>query len=407
MQHNNPKPTEITTEESSTPSNEAIAAATRIQKNFRGSLIRKKYALKNFNLNQAERASCKTFVIGNDPEIEGLKKYRPKQEEPIAIIANSGCRVLQIACELGAPNLPVPKIFLIDNSGDVYKFWQAIWRFTQKHVQVDSFLADLKQCLQENKQYSGDDTDVNVEFAFFNSLIKRFGFDYLRAVILRVTTICQSWEDAKLFAKVKDILNEEQINRIYVYASNIIACIEDPRIQTQILDNIASLNPVLSIHTDLGMDGYPENFFLCEDNTPEAVKELILFDNASDEDEFFDALQEKLVEQKYGWLKQNNHGMDNQLQGDEENEEKEGYEESEELENPKKFAKVQEAPAAKYSVAIDKNLFISTKPSSGSDSLVTQPYKPWLFNLPVLADSPSIVGKCSKSADGICKPQNK
>ena len=81
------------------------------------------------------------------------------------------------------------------------------------------------------------------------SLFNDFGFDRVIAVIKHATILCQGWEDPTLFPKLKNILDLHNIKKTFLYASNIVSVINEED-SNQVLDNIETFNPTMSIHTD-------------------------------------------------------------------------------------------------------------------------------------------------------------
>lgn len=265
-------------------------AAITIQKNMRGFLAKKKYGIKP--LKERELENYLVFPVGNDPKMPpSLDKYNEPNEE-IGFIGTSGMRSLSLACKLGNPKHP-PKIIIVDNSKEVYEFWDAMRKFVKEDKKAgtaDLFLANLPRFLILHRnlyRHIPDDafaqdvapgvTYLNQNIAtYFKALINKHGYGYVRSVILHTSLIKQSWAEPTVFVKLKNILRHQGINKIYMYPSNIVACIDDPKIRAQVLDNILKTNPLLSIHTDLcGIHGHPEKVFLFENNDPKQVSHTL------------------------------------------------------------------------------------------------------------------------------------
>src|SRR3990167_8546734 len=255
-------------------------AATRIQACLRGHQIREKYAIESLPAHRLD-PHYPTFVVGNDPCMpESLDRHHEPRQK-IALVATSGMRAVSLACKLGNKE-NTPKIILIDNSLKVHQFWSAMKLFIgdKKQIQtIGQFLQGLLRFLKQHAQLYRDlpfDTyaqsgPVTVKYlnqspvTFFRGLCQKYGFDYVRAVILHTTLIKQSWADESLFTKLHHVLNRLGISKIMVYASNIVACEDDPAIRIEILENIKLLSPTCAIHTDsCDTHQVPEKAFLFE-----------------------------------------------------------------------------------------------------------------------------------------------
>ncbi len=274
-------------------------AATKIQRHVRGFLARRKYTIQS--LTREQLTDYQVLVTGNDPEIpfEKLQSYRTS--EPIALIATSGVRALSIACALSDPD-HVPKIILVDNSELVYLFWDSLREYVAdggKGCSEDLFLDNLRELMQHNRlnirpsslsacyerkpvarpasPYGLGSSEQTV-IEYFEQLIAIYGYDYVRNAIKNVSLIRQSWEDTTTFVKIKNILHYCDVQRIFTYPSNIVACTDTLDKQLQIIQNITSLNPVVSIHTDL-KENCPTKVIFTEDNSSGVVLSNIFSDN--------------------------------------------------------------------------------------------------------------------------------
>ena len=271
-------------------SNSQEKAATTIQKHVRRFLARRKYSIQHLREDQQE--SYLTFVVGNDPWMPpSLDKYNEPNKK-VALIATSGMRAVSLACKLGNKK-NIPKIVVIDNSSKVYKFWYEMREFIKydkNAATAELFLKNLPSFLSSHKNLYRDlqdkcvfsDAPPGIKYLnqniniYFNELIEEYGYDYVRAVILHDSLIKQSWADENVFVKVKNILAYQGIDTIYMYPSNMVACIQDPEIRDQVLENIANANPVLSIYTDYcQIHRRPENVYLLENNYPDQVANTI------------------------------------------------------------------------------------------------------------------------------------
>lgn len=268
---------------------EDVEAATLIQTNMRRVLAQKKYAIKHLERNKMNNYG--TFVVGNDPLMpKELNNYH-EPDKKIAFIATSGLRALSLACKIGnAKN--IPKIMLIDNSQQVCDFWVAFRAFLSDDAKAGTaelLYKNLPEFLCKHKHlyraltaltYANDEgdgrkylnQDINI---YLKAVIGKYGFDFVRAVVRHASIIRQSWAHTDTFVKVKNILALHGIERVYIYPSNIIACVDSKCDKDAILSNIESLSPVLAIHTDLGPSknghGLPQNVHLLENNQPSNV----------------------------------------------------------------------------------------------------------------------------------------
>ncbi|ARG97075.1 hypothetical protein B6N58_05000 [Legionella micdadei] len=265
-------------------------ATITIQKHCRGFLVRKRYAI--HPLEARYQTNHPTFVVGNDPGMPlSLNKFQ-ESEGKIALIATSGLRAVSLACMLGNAK-HTPKIILIDNSSLVYNFWYALRAFMEddkkagtrkvffqhlpafleryKHLYVRVVDDELSRNNSRGVHYLNQNIIVH-----FNSLFELFGYDYVRAVIQHTSLIKQSWADATTFVKVKNILDYLEVKNVYMYPSNIVATVIDTTVQNRILENIKTVMPALSIHTDYcQIHGQPEKIYIFRNQTPEHVKKNI------------------------------------------------------------------------------------------------------------------------------------
>jgi hypothetical protein len=261
--------------------NEVEKAATVIQKHIRRDSIQRKYGIDN--LNDDELTGYKTFVIGNDPLMSAkLKKYRVPDDK-IVLLATSGMRSVLLACLLGNKQ-HIPKIILIDNSKEVHEFWGAVRTFMR-----DERKAATKELFHENfplllKEKKSSYIDMDSDAMRFIEALFKYGYDYVRAIIVHATLIKQSWADPHVFIKIKNILSYQRIDKIFMYPSNIASCMDDNETRNQLFENIQKLNPVVCIHTDLvlkpreGSDKpiyRPEKVYFLSNHNPTYVRNTL------------------------------------------------------------------------------------------------------------------------------------
>ncbi|MBL7480898.1 IQ calmodulin-binding motif-containing protein [Legionella bononiensis] len=243
-------------------------AAVKIQTAYRGFFSRKSYAITQMPSQYMK--PFKVMIKGNDPEITGLPHHT--SEEHIALVAISGMRSVEIACQLSSG---CPKLIIIDNSKYVVDFWRKA-RYLINHSDCEeSFLGDLDRYIEMTQcNRSGLKSK---EFDYLKQLFNRYGFEKLQLIIGGTTVIAQSWVDRDVMIKVKNILRFIEVDVIYAYPSNIVAYLrsEGERSNSnQVLDNIQSLNPALAIHTDL-VSGKPKHVLKIEDHNPALVGEKL------------------------------------------------------------------------------------------------------------------------------------
>lgn len=234
-----------------------------VQKTLRGFLSRKKYSIPP--LPQSSQTDHPTFAIGNDPNMPSLAQYHEPQSK-ICLIGTSGLRSVDMACELGNVN-QIPKIIIVDNSKKVYAFWYAVRKFMEDNnltATQNDFFINLQPFLKTIKNLYRDlvnDTTLVTKIAYgvtypeqdiekyFNELFKKFGYDYVRAVIKHVSLIQESWANLTFFYKLKNILKYHGIDKVYMYPSNIVPCMNRTT-GINILAIIKRVSPLLTIHTN-------------------------------------------------------------------------------------------------------------------------------------------------------------
>ncbi|KTD32616.1 hypothetical protein Lmor_2045 [Legionella moravica] len=243
-------------------------AAVTIQSAYRGFFSRKSFAISQLPPNCLK--PFKVLIKGNDPEITGLPHH--SREEHIALVAISGMRSVEIACQLSSGT---PKLIIIDNSQYVVDFWRMARFLINKSDSTDDFLVQLARFL-ESSQCSKSGLQSR-EFAYLGQLFNQYGFEKLQSIIGKTSVLAQSWVDRDVMIKVKNILKFIGIDVVYAYPSNVVAYLrsEGQRSNSnQVLDNIQSLNPALAIHTDLVMDR-PEHVYITADHTPQTVADKL------------------------------------------------------------------------------------------------------------------------------------
>lgn len=242
----------------------STSAATRIQSAFRGYLARKKYRIQPTNNPVLEDV----FVFGNDPTLTIHDEFISKEQ--FALIGTSGLRALSIATYLCDEHTDfIPKIFIIDHNQNVKKFWEIIIDAFYKKKSMGGVFNYIAHH-QENEVIADNSRGI---LSFLDDLQKHVGFYRLKKIVCNTALIVGNWQDKNLFVKIKNVCDQLEISRIYVYASNILTCMDigndllfenDPLI-AQVLQNIKSLNPFASIHSDLSIHSQhclPQSIFM-------------------------------------------------------------------------------------------------------------------------------------------------
>jgi hypothetical protein len=268
--------------------------ATIIQAAFRGYLARKKYSIHSIQASLG--LDYEAFLIGNDPVIAGLNKYAVKTGNMV-LVATSCFRAIAMACRLAnqSDKTIIPRVIIIDNSRQVIELWRIVIRifkdsldemvFMQKFPALMAKHAYLFRVLDiinsPNNHTRYPDQDAS---HFFSHLFAVYGFEYIRKIVMNTIVKMQSWENAELFGKLKNIFNRTDVTQIVMYPSNIVASYtleKNSEIINSILQNIKLLNPVVTIHTDLcGRHLKPEKVFLVEDNDVELVTRQLFPDGS-------------------------------------------------------------------------------------------------------------------------------
>ncbi len=194
-------------------------------------------------------------VAGNDPDMTDLPTHMA--QDKIMLVGTSGLRMIGIACALGAE---CPKLFLIDNSRRVIQFWNNLKREIENASSHHGIMEKVKPevCECEACERIADDKRGYLAF-----LANNYGFSRIKRMILNTSVIPQNWADARTFEIIGNLAMRQHYEKVYVYASNIVACVAhtSPSQARNILSNIRRLNPDLAIHTDWARKKMPEKVF--------------------------------------------------------------------------------------------------------------------------------------------------
>lgn len=253
-----------------TPEKTQIAAAIVFQKHYRGHLARQKYQIQQEN--EKLCYNVPGMLIGNETffEDEDIEPYAAKNGN-IALIGTSCMMAVHLACQLSSPDRAkfIPKIILIDHSIEVSLFWRAIRKFAEKNTNQEDFLKNLEQFLIDHNKLIDPISYLEANCFFFMDF-EKCGFNFVRKIIMKTSVIRQGWQDPKTFSSVKNILKHLNIDNIYVYASNIVACTS--QMATKILNNIHLLQPKASIHSNYVCElKRCDEIFLCLNSEPKNI----------------------------------------------------------------------------------------------------------------------------------------
>ncbi|RUR23700.1 hypothetical protein [Legionella qingyii] len=265
---------------------------TRIQSTIRGRLHRKKLGI--YHARDVGMTYESTWLVGNDPKIEGLEPYVTPTGK-IALVGTSGLRSLGLICEL-ANQENIPKLIIVDNSLKVIRFWRLL-RDLAERVAPPNFQVSFESFLQEHSSLFrtiSEIIDPNIKYenqdpvSYMNSLIAQYGLDYVLSVIKNMVIIGQSWAESSLFIALNNILKLHGIEKTYTYPSNIEACV-DATTRAQVATSIKLFKPCLSIASN-NQGGMPTKVFL---KIPETLEQSQLSQIS------FAAIQEIIDEEPY------------------------------------------------------------------------------------------------------------
>lgn len=236
-------------------------------------------------------------VIGNDPVIEGLEKFSQKvsDNKPIVLVGLSGLRSLEVDLRLSNRKV-IPLIFIIDQSPEVIEFWKNFIAFVNKNPDESTFFKELPSFFAKNaKLMHGGSLGLESSQLYITEIIRGFGYEFVRKTVSSMILLNRTWQDRGLFELLKQLFKLFDIDdHVYLYASNIVSYYHlQPKFSPSELDqdfwnaeanmikNIETLNPVVSIHSNFrrsigACTGFPEKIFFCNNHAlfSEVVKEL-------------------------------------------------------------------------------------------------------------------------------------
>jgi hypothetical protein len=224
--------------------------------------------------------------IGNDPVIHGLENYSVA-ERRVGFCGTSGLRSLLLACELSGQvnetseqkavsKVQSPKLFIIDNSQDVYRFWHSLKHIATHANSENDFMKIIDQYLDKNpneKIFAGSRPEEMLDpliyyhepdvSQFMKNLFTRFGYEFIKKTLIDNS-----------FKKIKNQFALLEIADIYVYPSNIGVATHTGNLE-DLMASIDTLSAKLSIHTNFCTAlGRPERFYLIENPGLDSVAKL-------------------------------------------------------------------------------------------------------------------------------------
>lgn len=234
---------------------EQTSSIIRLQSFFRTQLVKKQFTIKPYHCSTDEKDYL-AHILGNDPLFEtdpsylkDIKSVNDQGNHKIALLGVGGFRNLSVAC--GLKSEMTPKIIIIDTAPKVCNLWYQLRDFITDNPQFETnFYEKLQDLLITHKTLYQKTTKLEKIITFFEDLITQHGYEKIRKLICHASIINQSLADKNTIKKINTILNYLTIDKICVYASNVLACIPDPKVREQIQDNIKLLKPALSVHTD-------------------------------------------------------------------------------------------------------------------------------------------------------------
>lgn len=242
-------------------------AATKIQNTARMFQAKRKYSI----------APCKTtmtdtvFCTGNDPKGLTIAPHL-KSTEPFALIATSCLRSLDIAAGFCADHTDyVPKIYIVDINKNVRIFWLMIKTIFNCSHTFDELFQNITANQQDLLPLIGNDTiDLFDMLMQLKDVATKISFNRLKKIVQNLVPLTHDWTDKEAIKNIKAICDAIGLKKIYVYASNILSCIDEknfdkePEIK-QMLENIQALMPVASVYSDIDLEKRKPGEIMCLD----------------------------------------------------------------------------------------------------------------------------------------------
>lgn len=218
--------------------------------------------------------SVPVFISGNQNireyfELHDGFEYPNVSAEEYVLLACGGLGWLQLIdkwtpAEMFNASIPIPQVYILDSSRHVQNFWLVVQRMFKEDISLHDFFAKLNDtnpeldakmnslCYQRKGGWQEETLDVFSElFTGLTSEQAQNKFKFIKECIKNLEVISHDWCRPEAFIHIKAKLNGR---KIYVYPTNMIEymLIEpgDATVkQRQIITNIESLCPTLTIHS--------------------------------------------------------------------------------------------------------------------------------------------------------------
>lgn len=243
-------------------------------------IIRGRFARKNYQITQlqmSELIEYKAFLTGNDPCLTRKQLSPYLIERNFLLVGTSVFRSIDLACKLAASEAVFPKVIIIDNSSDVHLTWLKLKKFFAESPSIDAreFVEDPEQGLLEfiltelfEVTRNDNGSKETNPFHYFKNFFKEHSLEYVKRVVAATVIIKQDWGHTLTFEKIRKIYADRPI---VAYPSNIIHFVS-PAEQIRIIENLATLQPMVSICTDLHpVKKAPSKTYLFESNQPHEI----------------------------------------------------------------------------------------------------------------------------------------
>jgi hypothetical protein len=223
------------------------------------------------------------YIKSSDPTITGLEKYQVNENDNFILLATTSFNSVAVACELAKKNksLIVPQLILMDNGAEASIVWKAFTTLFEDNTLPENFDIQLNDFITKHQALLSRKTAqpevVKIHLAgtctYVRSIITTYGYQFIRSILLQTIYIEQDWIDKPTFIELKKFIAASNCQNVFVYASNI-ASLNNEQISLAITENIYSLAPALTIHTNFNLTIYHADTFLMfeeKDNQPANV----------------------------------------------------------------------------------------------------------------------------------------
>jgi hypothetical protein len=235
----------------------------------------------------AENLSKYNAYLRSNDYVLNIKESLVASEGKLIVIASTSLTALSITCELGEKNQShlIPELVLIDNGAYAAQLWDALRKFFLENLTLNDALEKITPFIYDNldlisiSSFSSAEQHAfalgNIEY--FQKIINQHDYQFLRKVALQTVYLAHDWGIEEIFIELKRYIDKNNFEKIFVYPSNIVALSRE-NLAMKILENIDSLEPHLSIHTNLNpVKGFPDKFTLLidEENRPKNAFEVL------------------------------------------------------------------------------------------------------------------------------------